>query len=185
MKRHAAVLAVLPVLALGAAACGDDEETAGTGGAATQEQAAESSAQPQGEDIVALAQGNQDLSTLVDAVTAAELAGTLQGKGPFTVFAPTNAAFQEVGDAQLQELLEPANKEQLSGILTYHVVPGELMASDLKDGQRLETVNGEMLTVRVRDGEVRVGDATVVMPDVDAANGVVHVIDTVLTPPSA
>jgi uncharacterized surface protein with fasciclin (FAS1) repeats len=189
MKRQIALAAVVPVLAFGAVACGDDdEEPAAAGGAATEQQdtaTADSATQQQeGEDIVALAQGNEDLSTLVEAVTAAELVETLRGEGPFTVFAPTNAAFEQVGEQQLQELLEPENREQLTEILTYHVVEGELRAADLEDGQTLTTVNGEELAVSIDGDEVQVGDATVAQPDVDASNGVVHVIDSVLMPGS-
>ena len=115
-------------------------------------------------------------------MSTADLVETLQGTGPFTVFAPTDAAFEELGDDQVQSLLEPANRDQLQSILTYHVVPGKLTASDLSDGQELETVAGEMLTVQIDGDEVAVGDATVVEPNVEASNGVVHVIDTVLTP---
>jgi uncharacterized surface protein with fasciclin (FAS1) repeats len=115
-------------------------------------------------------------------VGAAKLVDTLKGEGPFTVFSPTNQAFATLGSQQLSELLQPENRDQLSGILTYHVVPGELTADRLEDGQKLETVQGETLTVSVSGGEVKVNDATVVQPDVDASNGVVHVIDGVLTP---
>jgi uncharacterized surface protein with fasciclin (FAS1) repeats len=186
MKRHIATVLAIPVLALGVAACGDDEEepAAASGGAATEQEAATPETQPAGDDIVTLAQGNDDLSTLVDAVTAADLAETLQGEGPFTVFAPTNAAFEEVGEQQLQELLQPENKEQLRSVLTYHVVEGEVKAADLEDGQTVTTVNGADLTVSIEGDTVRVGDATVTQADVDASNGVVHVIDTVLMPPS-
>ena len=121
-------------------------------------------------------------STLVTAVSTAKLGDTLQGDGPFTVFAPTNAAFKELGDEQVQSLLEPENRDQLTQVLTYHVVPGTLTAADLGDGQKLETVAGETLTVKVDGGTVMVDDASVVQPDVEASNGVVHVIDGVLTP---
>jgi uncharacterized surface protein with fasciclin (FAS1) repeats len=139
------------------------------------------------QDIVALASGNQDLSTLVTAVKAADLVSTLQGEGPYTVFAPTNAAFAALPAGTLDTLLEPANKSQLSGILTYHVVAGDITSDQLKDGQVVKTVNGQDLTVNVRDGKVTItdakgGTATVVTADVDASNGVVHVIDAVLLP---
>jgi uncharacterized surface protein with fasciclin (FAS1) repeats len=139
------------------------------------------------QDIVALASGNQDLSTLVSAVQAADLVATLQGEGPFTVFAPTNAAFAALPEGTLDTLLQPENKDQLSGILTYHVVAGDITSDKLTDGQVVETVNGEKLTVNVRDGKVTItdakgGTATVVTADVDASNGVVHVIDAVLLP---
>jgi uncharacterized surface protein with fasciclin (FAS1) repeats len=178
-----AVSTVVPVLALGVAACGNDDESAGSGGAATSQQQAPSM-QESAQDIVGLAQGTPNLSTLVTAVSTADLVETLQGTGPYTVFAPTDAAFEELGNDQVQSLLEPDNRDQLQSILTYHVVPGKLTASDLSDGQELETVAGETLTVQIDGDEVAVGDATVVEPNVEASNGVVHVIDTVLTPAS-
>jgi len=179
MKRHLALAVIVPALAFGVAACGDDESTGGAAG--TSEQQAPST-QQKGQDVVALAQDTPDLSTLVTAVSTAKLAETLQGKGPFTVFAPTNAAFQKLGDAQVQSLLEPKKRDQLTKILTYHVVPRKLTAADLADGQQLKTVAGEKLPVKVDGGTVRVGNATVTQPDVEASNGVVHLIDGVLTP---
>jgi len=181
MKRHLALAAVLPALALGVAACGGDDDESTGGAAATTEQQPPST-QQSAQDVVALTQDTPDLSTLVTAVSTAELVETLQGDGPFTVFAPTNAAFEKLGDEQVQSLLEPENRDQLTEILTYHVVPGELTAADLSDGQELETVAGETLPVKVDDGTVMVGDATVAQADVEASNGVVHVIDSVLTP---
>lgn len=182
MRNRFAVLVVVPVLALGVAACGsDDDPVAST---PTTEQAAPAAPAAEGQDIVALASGNKDLSTLVKAVTAADLAETLQGEGPFTVFAPTGEAFGKVGDEALAPLLEPAGRDQLTKILTYHVVPGELKAADLKDGDKLETVNGAELPVTIDGDTVKVGGATVTAADVDASNGVVHVIDTVLMPPA-
>ncbi|HMY27334.1 MAG TPA: fasciclin domain-containing protein, partial [Solirubrobacterales bacterium] len=134
-------------------------------------------------DIVALAQGNKDLSTLVKAVTAADLVSTLQGKGPYTVFAPTNEAFAALPPAELNRLLKPANKDELAKILTYHVVEDDVKSSDLKNGQMIKTVEGGKLKVTITPGgKVMVGDATVVMPDVEASNGTIHVIDTVLVP---
>ena len=180
-----ALLALLPAVALGAGACGDDDDAATAAEPTPTATAEPASPSESGEDIVALAQATPQLSTLVDAVTAAELAGTLQGEGPFTVFAPTDDAFAAVGQKQLDRLLRPANRDQLTALLTYHVVPGELTAADLRDGQRLETVQGEKVRVRVQGDMVRVGGATVAQADVDAANGVVHVIDTVLSPPAA
>jgi uncharacterized surface protein with fasciclin (FAS1) repeats len=183
VKRYLAIATIVPALALGAAACGGDDEgneSSGGGAAASQEQAP--STQQNAQDVVALAQDTTDLSTLVTAVSTAKLVDTLQGEGPFTVFAPTNAAFEKLGDEQVQSLLEPENRDQLTKVLTYHVVPGTLTAADLSDGQKLETVAGETLTVKVDGDTVMVGDASVVQPDVEASNGVVHVIDGVLTP---
>ena len=130
--------------------------------------------------IVETAQGNEDFSTLVEAVTAADLAETLSGEGPYTVFAPTNEAFDALPDGALDELL--ADTEQLTEVLTYHVVPTSAMAADLSDGQELETVQGDMLTVSIDGDTVMIGDATVTMADVEASNGVIHAIDTVLMP---
>lgn len=145
--------------------------------------------------IVELAQGNTDLSTLVSAVTAADLGETLSGAGPFTVFAPTNAAFEAVPKAARDELMSPAGKNDLTGILTYHVVSGETMSPALitaiegagDKGYVLKTVNGATLTATLEGGNVVLADAagnkaTVTQADVDASNGVVHVIDKVLMP---
>jgi uncharacterized surface protein with fasciclin (FAS1) repeats len=138
-------------------------------------------------DIVELAVATPDLSTLVSAVTAADLVTTLQGEGPFTVFAPTNAAFNALPAGTLDSLLLPENKATLSGILTYHVVAGKVMSSELKDGQIISTVNGSALTVEIMNGTVKLVDAkgnkaTVTSADIEATNGVVHVIDSVLLP---
>lgn len=178
LKRTFLLAGCLLALALGVAACGDDDDDT-TSGAATTEQAEGSEAAAG--NIVAVAAETPQLSTLVDAVTAAELVETLEEPGPYTVFAPTNEAFEALGNT-LETLLEPANKEELAEILTYHVVPGELTASELTDGQQLETVQGESLEVKIDGEEVTVNGAAVVTPDVEASNGVVHVIDEVLTP---
>jgi uncharacterized surface protein with fasciclin (FAS1) repeats len=126
---------------------------------------------------------NEELSTLVAAVKAADLVGTLSGEGPFTVFAPTNAAFEALPEGTLETLLKPENKDQLVAILTYHVVSGKVMSTDLSNGQTAATVQGEEVTVDVSDG-VKISGASVVAADVEASNGVVHVIDQVILPPS-
>lgn len=133
-------------------------------------------------DIVAIAMETESLSTLVAALQAADLVGTLQGAGPFTVFAPTNEAFAALPEGTLDELLKPENKERLVAILTYHVVSGEVMSSDLTDGMTA-TVNGAEVTVNTANG-AQVNGANVVTADVDASNGVVHVIDAVILPPT-
>ena len=130
-------------------------------------------------DIVAIAA--TDAKTLAAAVKAAGLTETLQGNGPFTVFAPTDAAFEAI-QSEVDKLLKPENKSNLSKILTYHVVSGKTMAADLKDGQELTTVEGSKLKVTVTDGMVTVGNAKVVAADIVASNGVIHVIDKVLLP---
>ena len=133
-------------------------------------------------NIVENAAGSADHTTLVSAVTAADLGGTLSGAGPFTVFAPTNEAFGKVDQATLTSLMTPEKKSDLANILTYHVVPGALRAADLTDGQKLKTVQGKDLMVSVKDGKVMINGATVTIADVISSNGVTHVIDGVLMP---
>lgn len=138
-------------------------------------------------DIVDNAMAAKSLSTLVAAVKQAGLVETLKGAGPFTVFAPTNAAFDKLPKGAVAGLMDPASKEKLKGVLTYHVIPGRLVAADLKDGQELTTVNGEKLHITVKDGKVMVSNgkdapATVQIADIISSNGVSHVIDTVLLP---
>ena len=130
-------------------------------------------------DIVAIA--SESAKTLAAAVTAAGLVQTLQGAGPFTVFAPTDSAFAAI-QKDVDTLLKPENKQKLASILTYHVVSGETMAADLKDGQELTTVQGGKLKVAIKGDKVMIGEAHVTMADVAASNGVVHVIDKVLMP---
>ena len=134
--------------------------------------------------IVENAQNANNVTTLVAAVEAADLVETLNGPGPFTVFAPTNAAFDDLPDGTVDDLLMPENQEQLQGVLTYHVVPGEYMAADLTDGLELTTVNGEVLTFTVDDmGMLMInGEAIVETANVESSNGITHVIDTVLLP---
>ena len=133
-------------------------------------------------NIVENAVGSSDHTTLVSAVQAAGLVETLSGTGPFTVFAPTNAAFAKVPKATLDNLLKPEMKADLTKVLTYHVVPGAVMAADLKDGQELTTVQGQKLKVTIKDGKVMIGGSTVTIADVISSNGVTHVIDGVLLP---
>jgi len=136
-------------------------------------------------DIVETAIATPELSTLVTAVTQAELAATLQSEGPFTVFAPVNDAFAALPPATLEALLQPENIADLQAILTYHVVPGVVMFSDLADGMEVETVNGELITFNFDASGVSINDsANVVITDIETSNGIVHVIDTVLLPPA-
>ena len=132
-------------------------------------------------DIVAVASSAGNFKTLVTALKAAGLVETLQGKGPFTVFAPTDSAFAKLPAGTLEDLLKPQNKEKLVAILTYHVVPGKVMAADVKT-MKAKTVNGKELSIKVTDGKVMVDNANVVKTDVAASNGVIHVIDTVVMP---
>ncbi|GAB3224627.1 fasciclin domain-containing protein [Hymenobacter seoulensis] len=127
------------------------------------------------------------VTTLVKAVKAAGLDGTLSGAGPFTVFAPTNAAFDKLPNGALAGLLKPESKENLKGVLTYHVIQGRLLAQDLRDGQELTTVNGEKIKVSVQGGKVMISNGkdapvTVQTADVISSNGVTHIIDGVLLP---
>ncbi|MBA4804964.1 MAG: fasciclin domain-containing protein [Brevundimonas sp.] len=176
------------------AACSNAEETAAPADAVPTEAAAPAPAQAQG-TIVAVAQGAGDFSTLVAAVQAAGLVETLNGAGPFTVFAPTDAAFGKVPAATREALMAPAGKADLTKILTYHVVPGRVDAATLtqqiRDGggsATLTTVEGGTLTARAgADGSVTLTDETggmarVVQADVAASNGVIHAIDTVVMP---
>ena len=132
-------------------------------------------------DIVAVASGAGSFKTLVTAVKAAGLVETLQGKGPFTVFAPTDEAFAKLPAGTVENLLKPENKEKLAAILTYHVLPGKVMAADVKT-MKAKTVNGKELSIRVEGGKVTVDNANVIKTDVAASNGVIHVIDTVVLP---
>jgi uncharacterized surface protein with fasciclin (FAS1) repeats len=133
--------------------------------------------------IVGVASGDDRFSTLVTAVQEADLASTLDSGGPFTVFAPTNAAFAKLPEDQLNALLQPENRDQLRSILTYHVVPGRVMAADIA-GKQLEadTVNGQKLPIDAIGGSVQAGNATVVKTDITASNGVIHVVDSVIVP---
>lgn len=134
-----------------------------------------------GKDLVAVASGADNFKTLVAAVKAAGLVETLQGKGPFTVFAPNDAAFAKLPAGTVADLLKAENKEKLVAVLTYHVVPGKVMAADVKT-MKAKTVNGKELSIKVEDGNVTVDNAKVVKTDVAASNGVIHVIDTVVLP---
>ena len=193
MKTLTIALASAGALALAACSQAPEEATATTDDTAMADQMANETAAAR--TIVEVAQGNADFSTLVAAVTAAGLGETLSGAGPFTVFAPTNAAFEKVPQAARDTLMSPAGKEDLTGILTYHVVEGETLAAALTqaitaagaEGAKLTTVNGAVLTAKAADGKVTLTDAAgnvanVTQTDIDASNGVIHVIDTVLMP---
>ena len=152
----------------------------------TEVPAEEAAAEGDMADIVDTAVAAGSFSTLATALTEAGLVETLKGEGPFTVFAPTDEAFAALPEGTLESLLADP-QGALTDILLYHVVPGKVMASDVVglDGQEVEAVGGGMLTVTIGDdGSVMINDATVVSPDVEAANGVIHVIDSVLVPAS-
>jgi len=176
-KRFA--LAAVVAASMFVAACGDDKDSAPVTTAAP----VETGAPAEAGDIVAVASGNPDFSTLVAAVQAAGLVETLQGPGPFTVFAPTNDAFAALPAGLVDKLLLPENKDVLVKILTYHVVSGKVMAADVKAGD-VPSVEGSNITVAVDGGKVSLnGSSNVVATDVPASNGVIHVIDAVILPP--
>lgn len=134
------------------------------------------------QNIVEVAAGNPDFETLVAAIKAADLVETLSGKGPFTVFAPTDDAFAKLPPGTLEDLLKPENKEKLVSILTYHVVSGKVKAADVVKLDTATTVNGKAADVNVANGQVTIDNANVTATDIAASNGVIHVIDTVIIP---
>lgn len=193
MRHRKITAAMFAATALTLTACSSTEEATDTATSAASEAAdtatsaaeespsADASASESASGtIVDVAGANPDFSTLVSAVQAAGLAETLSGTGPFTVFAPTNEAFEALPAGVLDKLLLPENKETLTKILTYHVLPAEVMAADVAAGD-VATVEGSNITITT-DGGVKVNDATVTATDVDASNGVIHVIDQVLVP---
>ncbi len=134
-------------------------------------------------DLVDTAVGSGSFNTLVAAVKAAGLVDTLKGEGPFTLFAPSDEAFAKLPAGTLEFLLQPENKDELISILTYHVVPGKILAADVKPGSA-PTVNGENLVVGIENDAVKINKATVVKTDIKCTNGVIHVVDTVILPPT-
>lgn len=134
-------------------------------------------------DIVETAKAAGGFGTLLAAVEAAGLSDTLKGEGPFTVFAPTDSAFAALPEGTVGTLLKPENREQLTGILTYHVVPGKVMSGDLTDGMKAKTVQGAEVTITL-EGGAKVNGANVTTADIETSNGVIHVIDQVIMPPA-
>ena len=197
LKRPLAMLLVLVAATMFVVACGDDDDSSSSDdnkddAAMSEDEDAMSEDDAMADDemkmgdktIVELASENPDLSTLAELATAAGLIETLSGEGPYTIFAPTNDAFAKLPAETIANLKKPENREQLAGILTYHGVPGTVMAADLSDGQEVTMINEKTATISIDGDKVMINDATVVMPDVMASNGVVHVIDTVLMPPA-
>ena len=185
IKMALAVAAVSGLTLVGCSTDSDSDSAAETSPAATASaEATDEATDEAGEmgTIVDVASGNPDFSTLVAAVQAADLVETLSGEGPFTVFAPTNEAFDALPEGVLDKLLLPENKEVLADILTYHVVAGEITSDQIEPG-KVATVEGADITITTDDGGVQVDGATVVTADVMADNGVIHVIDAVILPP--
>ena len=183
IKTRSIAAVAIAASALFATACGSDKESTPVTEAPIPSPAPRPTMAPaEAGDIVAVASGNPDFSTLVTAVAAAGLVETLEGAGPFTVFAPTNEAFAALPAGLLEKLLLPENKEALTAILTYHVLGSEVMAADVAAGD-VATVQGENITITT-EGGVKVNEANVTATDVMASNGVIHVIDAVLVPPT-
>jgi uncharacterized surface protein with fasciclin (FAS1) repeats len=172
-------LAAAAVLVFAASACSSDDSDSG---ASDMKETSSTTAMTTSDTIVDVASGNPDFSTLVTAVKKADLASTLSGTGPFTVFAPTNAAFGKVPADQLNALL--ADKAQLTKVLTYHVVPGKVLAADLQPTQQVKTVEGQDVDIQVANGAATINGCAITKTDIEASNGVIHVIDCVLTPPA-
>ena len=174
MRRWILLLGALLIVAVPfvLAACGEEEEAA----------PAASPTEAVAEDIVDTAVAAGSFTTLTAALEAADLVDTLKGEGPFTVFAPTDDAFAKLPAGTVDTLLADP-KGDLTQILTYHVVPGKIMSTDITDGMTATTVQGEDLTFTIKDGSVYVNDAMVVTADIETSNGVIHVIDGVLIPP--
>lgn len=182
--RRTAIAVVTAATALTLVACSsssDETATAETSVAASEAPADEMTEETSAGTIVDVASATDGFSTLVAAVTAADLAGTLSGEGPFTVFAPTDEAFAALPEGVLDALLLPENKDVLAKILTYHVVAGKVLAADVTDGD-VPTVEGQTIALSTADG-VTVNGAKVIQADVMADNGVIHVIDAVILPP--
>lgn len=184
IAKLAAVL-LAAVVVLGACSSDSDDSSSDTTEAPTEtsEDTSADTTAPAESDIVDTAVAAGDFTTLAAALEAADLVDTLKGEGPFTVFAPTDDAFAALPEGTVEDLL--ADPEALAAILTYHVVEGEVLAADLTDGQVVETVNGETLTVAIDGDTVTINDATVTTADIETSNGVIHVIDTVLIPQGA
>jgi uncharacterized surface protein with fasciclin (FAS1) repeats len=131
-------------------------------------------------NIIETAVSNGSFNTLVAAVKAADLADALTSEGPFTVFAPTDDAFGKLPDGIVNALIKPENKEDLTSILTYHVLVGKIMSTDLSDGMKAKTINGNEVTVHLREGRVFINDAEVVLADVETDNGIIHAVNKII-----
>ncbi|WP_251046943.1 fasciclin domain-containing protein [Hymenobacter sp. ISL-91] len=193
--RTLATVFVASALAFSSASCSNTADTAATDTTSTDMATTDMATAPaatdgtdmamddtSGKNLAENAMAVPQMSTLAAALKASGLADKATSGGPFTVFAPTNEAFDALPAGALDDLLKPENKEKLAGILTYHVVPGSVMAADLTDGQEITTVDGKKLKVSVSGGTVMINGATVVKADVKSSNGVTHVINQVLMP---
>jgi uncharacterized surface protein with fasciclin (FAS1) repeats len=177
LKVTAAAILVSVTLAACGSSSSDSKSSSDTKSTSTTTQAMAD------QTIVDVASGNPDFSTLVTAVTKAGLVETLSGDGPFTVFAPTNEAFAKIPKDQLDAIL--ADQTKLTSILKYHVIAGKVLASDLQPEQSVATVEGQNVDIKVADGKATINGCAIVKTDIEASNGVIHVIDCVLVPPAA
>ncbi len=184
MKKFSFVLVVLLAAPLLLTGCAEKTATptAEPGPPQTSSETSLEQSGDQAKDIVDTAAASDDFKTLVAAVKAAGLVETLKGEGPFTVFAPTDAAFAKLPEGTLEELLKPESKEKLTSILTYHVVPGKVMAADVVLVESATTVQGGDVEIAVDGDKVVVGGANVTVTDLQCSNGVIHVIDAVMMP---
>ncbi len=184
IARGLSMLLLAAVLVVGLSACGSGETSESSG---ESDMSAEDDTPAMTQDsltIVDIAVADSSFSTLVTALDSTNLVSALEGDGPFTVFAPTNAAFEALPDGALEDLIGAEDKSQLESILLYHVVEGATMSGDLSQGmQSVPTLQGDSLSIEVTSDGVMVGDAQVVQADIEASNGVIHVIDSVLMPP--
>jgi uncharacterized surface protein with fasciclin (FAS1) repeats len=172
------MVAAALLITVGLSACTESADN-GNG-----EEAATMQSEEPAQTIVDVAMNDDRFSTLVTALDTAGLVQTLQGDGPFTVFAPTNAAFDALPEGTLEQLLNPDNRDQLTGILTYHVVDSTYMASDVAGASSLTTLEGSTISISTSGDTVMVNEAAVTATDIEASNGVIHVIDAVLQPPA-
>ncbi len=181
MRIDLPLLAVVSLFAFAACAptAAPDAKAAGD---APADAAADAATPAASSDILQTADAAGSFKTLLAAIDAAELKSTLQGDGPFTVFAPTDEAFAKLPPGTVDDLLKPENKEKLRAVLTYHVVPGKVMAADVVKVPSAKTVQGQELKVDASGGGVKIDGATVTKADIEASNGVIHVIDAVVLP---
>ena len=182
MRNSLKITAAALLVSLTLAACGSSSDDSSSS-SDTKAKPSSTTMAAASETIVDIASANPDFSTLVSAVTEAGLVETLSGDGPFTVFAPTNEAFAKIPQDQLDAIL--ADQAKLKSILTYHVIAGKVLSTDLKPEQSVATVEGQNVDIKVADGTATINGCNIVKTDIEASNGVIHVIDCVLVPPAS
>ena len=187
MKKNLLILFTAGLLTFSCNQGGNDQSQATSDGSSTEALTGQSGVKDDvsAKNIVQVAIGSKDHTTLVKAVQAAELVDVLSNAGPFTVFAPTNAAFDKLPAGTLDNLLKPENKETLQDILQYHVFVGVLQAESFQDGQTFNQVNSANIQINVKDGKVMINNAATIVASIPTSNGIIHVIDAVLLPPKS